>query len=504
MPSTGVRYAGFTGAATYTGASGGWQYSGNAAGNTTSEANSSLGTSTTGYSHWLRAERYGFSIPAGSTITGIRVGIRRRANATNRVRDKDVLLKAGTIISPQNKATLQAYGTVAQTAIYGGPDDTWGRNWTPEQINADTFGIQFSATKYGSTLSAIAYVQAVDIEVFYDLPGPSAGLYATDFSNYSTGSNLPPGWYTQWVSGSWSRLLSSGTIGGRLLRENGTATARVGAAWGELDNANNVEMLVRTRASAITTNQSRVLFRVGTPTSGQNGYFCELNSGSSFNMTRYTGSTQLSLGSYSFQWSADTWYWVRIRAVGTSLLARVWESGTPEPSVWHISASDSMFSSGAFGVGRFTASGSNDFDYFAVRVHATNPATIPVPALPNTLPEVNILPTINYGEGTRSGPNNPLVTVSFRAYDADGDSLTYQIRTSTGGGGTLLASGTCVSNVTRQATFNYSSGSGNQILYLRISDGTGFSPDYSFTWLRDNIAPTVGGITTVPSPVVGV
>ncbi len=124
---------------------------------------------------------------------------------------------------------------------------------------------------------------------------------------------------------------------------------------------------------------------------------------------------------------------------------------------------------------------------------------------PNTAPTITVAPTASYGSLTRLGPLNTPAVVSFTATDADGDALTYEIRTAAGGGGTLVASGTCTSGTTENVNIANSDPGlvdGSQTLYLRVHDGAVYSADSSFSLLRDTTAPTVGTITTNPDPVV--
>lgn len=126
--------------------------------------------------------------------------------------------------------------------------------------------------------------------------------------------------------------------------------------------------------------------------------------------------------------------------------------------------------------------------------------------VPNTSPAITVSPTVSYGSLTRLGPNNTPATVSFTAVDADGDSLTYQIRTGASGGGTLVGNDNATSGlqVNHSLAHNASGlNEGTNTLYLRASDGQAWSADAPFTVLVDRTAPTVGTIISTPSPVTG-
>ena len=64
---------------------------------------------------------------------------------------------------------------------------------------------------------------------------------------------------------------------------------------------------------------------------------------------RVNGATTI-LGSVPFAAKAGTSYSLRFRAVGTTLYARVWQTGTSEPTSWMIAVTDTSFSSGFCGL----------------------------------------------------------------------------------------------------------------------------------------------------------
>src|SRR5207244_2568169 len=56
------------------------------------------------------------------------------------------------------------------------------------------------------------------------------------------------------------------------------------------------------------------------------------------------------LGSYARSWQDDTWYSVRLRAMGQQISARIWPRGNTEPATWQIDAWDQRYSTGRPGV----------------------------------------------------------------------------------------------------------------------------------------------------------
>lgn len=130
---------------------------------------------------------------------------------------------------------------------------------------------------------------------------------------------------------------------------------------------------------------------------------------------------------------------------------------------------------------------------------------------PNTAPTITVNPSVNYNGYTRLGPSNTPGTISFTATDPEetgSNALSYQIRTASGSGGTLVASGNFTSGVAANVNIAHNASGlseGSNTLYLRVSDGTDFAPtNPSFALLVDRTAPTLDGdIEYDPDPVTG-
>lgn len=65
---------------------------------------------------------------------------------------------------------------------------------------------------------------------------------------------------------------------------------------------------------------------------------------------RVPGFATLASGVADFSYAGATTAKIRFRIVGTTLLSRTWLASGPEPTDWHLTATDSTFASGAFGV----------------------------------------------------------------------------------------------------------------------------------------------------------
>ena len=61
--------------------------------------------------------------------------------------------------------------------------------------------------------------------------------------------------------------------------------------------------------------------------------------------------TKVKLTDCNFDWNINLWYWVRLRAEGTSIKAKVWNDVSEEPSEWMIDHVDDTYPDGVPGVG---------------------------------------------------------------------------------------------------------------------------------------------------------
>jgi hypothetical protein len=69
-------------------------------------------------------------------------------------------------------------------AGYGGPADTWGRAWTPAEINDATFGVKVVIQWTGGFGSGSGFVDYVEVAVYYTPaaavgPPQTAWVFAT-------------------------------------------------------------------------------------------------------------------------------------------------------------------------------------------------------------------------------------------------------------------------------------------------------------------------------------
>ena len=139
-------------------------------------SNASITTRAT--THYLNASNFGFSIPAGATITGIQAAIERKSDTKAVIYDVGVyLLKAGATTGT-NMKSAKVWGTADATILYGNSTNLWGTTWTPAEVNATSFGLVLSANNTGKR-TAIASVDYMNITVFYNSSGATSNYSQT-------------------------------------------------------------------------------------------------------------------------------------------------------------------------------------------------------------------------------------------------------------------------------------------------------------------------------------
>ncbi|MDO8442884.1 MAG: hypothetical protein Q7S81_01305 [bacterium] len=167
-------------------------------------------------SDYLKATNFGFTIPDGSTILGIKVEIDRKegnTQAAGGIKDSEVKMvdEAGAIRSTSKADTTNFWPTAEAVATYGGTADTWGEAggfWTTTKINDIDFGVVLSAinTKVsGGGATESAQVDFVRITVTY---GPASITVGTTGTQTAT-MNIPS--TNQYVGGAFTFVRSGGT-----------------------------------------------------------------------------------------------------------------------------------------------------------------------------------------------------------------------------------------------------------------------------------------------------
>lgn len=190
----------------------------------------------------------------------------------------------------------------------------------------------------------------------------------TTFAEYASKSlDWTPTFTTD---GTWAVVTAAGTLSGYALRRSGgSATAARGVYWNAtLGMPPDREILTRHRIVSYSvlanTVLSGALVRIDPSVPAAQNMLLE-RVGSN-NNTRRIGTTAGGvLDSNAFSWSTGTWYWIRMRSIGSQFMAKIWTGS--EPSGWQLTASDSTVPAGPCGV-IMAREGVYEWDFFSVGV----------------------------------------------------------------------------------------------------------------------------------------
>lgn len=119
-------------------------------------------------SRYLYLRGYGFSVPLTATVTGVKLSFTRKVLGATIAADSSVRLFVGGTAAGNNKASASTWPTVAATASYGGPLDTWGLSIFPSQTNLANFGLGLS-TAVASGLPFQTHAEGFRITVYHTL-----------------------------------------------------------------------------------------------------------------------------------------------------------------------------------------------------------------------------------------------------------------------------------------------------------------------------------------------
>jgi len=122
-------------------------------------------------SDYLDVQGFGFTVPTGSTINGIIVGIERKStNGTVKDATLQLLNASGTPAGDDKALPLTAWPTSDASVSYGGTSDNWSISPTVAMVNDADFGVRLSVT---GDLSDVASVDHISMKVYYTVASGS-------------------------------------------------------------------------------------------------------------------------------------------------------------------------------------------------------------------------------------------------------------------------------------------------------------------------------------------
>lgn len=325
---------------------------------------------------------------------------------------------------------------------------------------------------YGNALAGAPPADPASVFAFYD-----------DFQDGDAA-----GWIA--AKGTWGVVEESGNY---LYRYTGG-----GPAWAisyvPQANLSDLEYTARVRAAA-NTNWIGLAFRIVDPNNFLTFY--QSRDVNQFKYARVINDDHnpplLPYPAYTM--AADTWYNLRVQALGSTVRARLWPVGAAEPTAWNIEFSDSTFQSqSGIGATLYNHTTNADWDDFQARYLVADEPLVSAGLEETTLPSPEFASIVDNGPVNLG--STAVVSASVSTAEGTIDAVTLRLVTPVALDLPMsLVSGTDTDGdweasytPSQAGTFTY------QVLAHATTDRATLSPTETFT-VADSQAPTLSELT---------
>jgi len=117
-------------------------------------------------SYYIKATNFGFSIPNGNRIDGIKVEIELYANSNQIVDRRSRIIKGGSISSTDVFRDPNTFWPEVEVYLtYGGESELWGQTLSVNDVNSSDFGFAFAIESFNNR--RIGYIDHIRMTVYY-------------------------------------------------------------------------------------------------------------------------------------------------------------------------------------------------------------------------------------------------------------------------------------------------------------------------------------------------
>jgi len=273
----------------------------------------------------------------------------------------------------------------------------------------------------------------------------SDDLHWTDWSEYATGVQ-PSGFVQVWDPSPYFKVVDDSAGSGKLLEWSSPklqSRNRFGLAYQGAGDMTDQSVYTEVRVRSLLGSSGpwylgTAAVRMTGTASAEGGYALWLFANATTRtvvLSTYTNGGYTQLAEYGLSWSNDVWYSVRLEAIGSTIRARIWEKGTPEPSTWQLERTHTAWPLGKPGVANHD-NAVVQWKYWELRgAPPVEPPPVPVLTALRLLPDSVALPL----GGSAS--------FSAQGVFSDGSTTTVPIAF-TASGGTISASGSYIAGQT--------------------------------------------------------
>lgn len=222
------------------------------------------------------------------------------------------------------------------------------RAWKEGTTEPSTWGLEVTDSSVASGYCGIWAYDGSDGEIDYVSFGSTALVrHSTDFRENFIGTTVPSFWTQKWVTSGINFAVEEEGIDRHLLKIASTVDARHGLAKdglsikdGEILTCFSVDTFYGAQNDP---NVASVVLRGSGAAGVEMGYIFGVGiSGKGPTISKYVNGTYTRLSYVTGKnYTAGAKYWMRVRAVGTTLRLKVWAKNTEEPTAWDLSTTDS-------------------------------------------------------------------------------------------------------------------------------------------------------------------
>jgi len=239
---------------------------------------------------------------------------------------------------------------------------------TESELDRLVEGCNTSATTVTFRTQAEVGIGSTDTDYRLYYSNPAAANPPQNPSNvYAFYDDFQDGDAAGWngADGTWSVV----NDGGNYIYRYTTGGANWAISYVALPSLSNLDYVAKIRATSGTnfTRWIGLAFRIQNQTNFLTFY--QSRDVNQFKFARVVNDVHTVVLSPAYTMGADTWYRLRLQAIGNQVRARIWQDGTTEPTAWNIQTTDTTFQSSTnIGVTLYQHTTAADWDDVQVRM----------------------------------------------------------------------------------------------------------------------------------------
>jgi hypothetical protein len=190
-------------------------------------------------------------------------------------------------------------------------------------------------------------------------------------------AGIPSGYTNRWTTPSAWAVQAESVDGPPADKEIKLTTGSLAWFLGSFDamgQRRDIDLLALVKTSDVSGSSTHggIAIRCSGSAASENGVYLSFRSasgvGTALRMAKLVGGTDTLLSNITLAWTAGSWFWFRLRGVGTAFKGKGWAFGNAEPAAWGAEVTDSASEINAAGYAGMmcrTSTGNPAFGYIA-------------------------------------------------------------------------------------------------------------------------------------------